>query len=86
MRGNTCFERQYQCQFPKEDSIYLRAWTAYHEAADRVDGHLHPRDRSLAAGMAAMGRVLSDAGTPKPRSDDKDWQAAKREAVRRLRT
>lgn len=64
------------CQsFPEDEEfeIYLRAWLAYHAAADKVDGHLeYGLPQAVVAGRAAMARVF-----PGRVMDKNKWQRAK---------
>lgn len=95
------FKQEYMNALPPIDEqyeLFVRAWTAYHEAAHRVDGHLppgHPDQAKLGhlavrAGHEAMARhVPREVILDIIRRDDAvsyaKWQQAKLEALRRLR-
>lgn len=92
---NKHFKQFYHGQWKSDPlfELYVEAWTAYHIAADKVDGHLPPWDRSMVrwaiqAGNNAMERVFRNAHTQVPSGFDKEgrklFSRANMEALRRL--
>lgn len=82
------FYREILGEFKQDDEFewYVLAWTEYHIAADRIDGHLPMGDSRLAglatkAGFQAMDRFLQ---TKFQRPGGEKWKLANREALRRL--
>lgn len=72
----------------------VTAWIAYHQAADRVDGHIIPgssEQRKLVGlavreGLSAMRRALPGASlNGHPEYDSKRRNQAKIEALRRVK-
>jgi hypothetical protein len=73
--------------------LWVRAWTAYYQAADRIDGHIvYPRTnddyktckRAIIAGNYAMSEVFDDKHALLAEKHGKISQNAKKEALRRL--
>jgi len=93
---NHKFEQEFLCQrvVDEEYESFVMAWTAYHKAANEVDGHLpmgDPDQRKLGpiavrAGYEAMNKVMPLLAKPDdPKSElYKKWHSAKMEALRRL--
>lgn len=82
-------------QVDHEYELFVKAWMAYHRAANEVDGHLppgHPEQRVLGrlavnAGSEAMRNFLSSEQVTRIRNDVisyKRWNEAKMESLRRL--
>ena len=76
------FKQVYLCHPFADDEFeyYVNAWIRYHNAADRIDGHYkgqsHLTGLAIREGKSAMGEVDI--------KDDKKWNKAKIEALRRL--
>lgn len=81
----------------EEFEFFVKAWTAYHEAADRVDGGFpfaYPfRSKfthlAVKAGREAMAQIIhrDEVSRIMRRTDPvryKKWQSAKLEALRRM--
>ena len=94
------FQQQYMNEIPVDDEyeLFVRAWTAYHETAHRIDGHIppgHPDQGRLGhlavrAGKEAMAKhihpsVIQDAMRNNDWRTYHKWQHAKLEALRRLK-
>lgn len=78
-----------------EYDLFVKAWMAYHEAANLVDGHLPPGHRDQAklghlavqAGLEAMKNIVGFASVnpfKKDSNEYKTWQSAKFAALRRI--
>lgn len=93
------YKREYLGHFVTDDEfeLFVRAWMAYHEAANRIDGHLKPGDPdqgklghlAVSAGHEAMAkhidpRVIRHAIQVNDYVTYHKWQSAKLEALRRL--
>lgn len=89
------FRREYLNEYVRDIQFerYVEAWTAYYEAADKIDGHIinpttHKEFQTLrdavAAGQMASQNVLLKHSIPTASIDKEKWRGARHEALRRL--
>jgi len=89
------FMQEYLGKFPidSEYERYIDCWTAYYEAADRIDGHIkYPTNKEEhnlvikagSAGMCALNYMKKEMHIHYGNIDRKKWTKAKLESLRRL--
>lgn len=91
------FHRELLGEWIVDDTyeFFVRAWMAYHKAADKFDGHIiSPKNKqeyelvrmAIGAGTNAMNQVFRDHGHTLDIfwKQDKRWKSANLEALRRL--